>query len=318
MTRGRDGRQPVPQRPGDRDRAPEGTRAVVVGGGLAGIAAACVLAERGVEVTLVEREEALGGRLRTWTETLPDGSELRMERGFHAFFRQYYNLRELLRRVDPDLRRLVRLHDYPVLAPGGAVQSFEDLPTRPPWNIVSLVRRADTFRYRDLLKVNGLAALEMLRFDPERTYERHDGTTAREYLDSLRFPPAARRMMFDVFSHSFFNPEEHMSAADLLMMFHFYCMAHPEGLVFDVLDDEFETSLWAPFRAYLEGLGATFRLGVESESIAPKDGGRWSVFCGGTGGGPGAGRDAVMVVLAVGVAGLQVIAGGSNLLDQAG
>ena len=317
MTPGRDGRQPVPQRPGDRDGAPEGTRAVVVGGGLAGIAAACVLAERGVEVTLVEREDALGGRLRTWTETLPDGSELRMERGFHAFFRQYYNLRELLQRVDPDLRRLVRLHDYPVLAPGGAVQSFEDLPTRPPWNIVSLVRRADTFRYRDLLKVNGLAALEMLRFNPERTYERHDGTTAREYLDSLRFPPAARRMMFDVFSHSFFNPEEHMSAADLLMMFHFYFMANPEGLVFDVLDDEFETSLWTPFRAYLEGLGVTFRLGVESESIAPANEGRWSVVGRGTAGEPAESMVADMVVLATAVPGLQAIAGHSpDLADS--
>ena len=50
-----------------------------------------------------------------------------MERGFHAFFRQYYNLRELLRRVDPELRRLVRLNDYPVLGPGGEVQSFAEL-----------------------------------------------------------------------------------------------------------------------------------------------------------------------------------------------
>ena len=124
MTPGRDGRQPVPLRPGDRDRAPEGTRAVVVGGGLAGIAAACVLAERGVEVTLVEREEALGGRLRTWTETLPDGSELRIERGVHAFLRHPYNRRELLKRVVPDLRRLDRLTDYPVFAPCGAVHSL--------------------------------------------------------------------------------------------------------------------------------------------------------------------------------------------------
>ena len=30
-----------------------------------------------------------------------------MSRGFHAFFRQYYNLRALLRRVDPDLQSLV-------------------------------------------------------------------------------------------------------------------------------------------------------------------------------------------------------------------
>jgi isorenieratene synthase len=242
---------------------------------------------------------------------------LRMERGFHAFFRQYYNLRELLRRVDPELRRLVRLRDYPVLAPGGAVQSFEDLPTRSPWNIVSLVRRADSFRYRDLLKVNGLAALDMLRFDPGRTYERHDGTTAREYLDSLNFPPAARRMMFDVFSHSFFNPEEEMSAADLLMMFHFYFMANPEGLVFDVLDDEFESSLWTPFREYLEGMGVRFRLGTEVASLAHAEGKGWTIRFRETAAGTVSAETADLVVLAVTVPGLQQIVAASPEVGDA-
>ena len=317
MTSRRDGRQPVPQPQGNRERAPDGTTALVAGGGLAGMAAACALAERGVGVTIVERETSLGGRLRTWTETLPDGAELRMERGFHAFFRQYYNLRALLRRVDPELRRLVRLHDYPVLAPGGAVQSFEDLPTRPPWNILALVRRADTFRYRDLLRVNGRAALDMLRYDPQRTYERHDGTTARDYLDSLRFPPEARRMMFDVFSHSFFNPEEDMSAADLLMMFHFYFMANPEGLVFDVLDDEFEASLWTPFRAYLEGLGVRFALGTEVTSLAPEEGGGWTVECRDAEG-RSAPEPADLAVLAVTVPGLQqIVAASPKIGDSA-
>jgi isorenieratene synthase len=307
VTAAGDGRRSFPQRSGSRDQVPDGTTAVVVGGGLAGIAAACVLTERGVGVTVVEREDSLGGRLRTWSETLPDGSSLRMERGFHAFFRQYYNLRELLRRVDPDLSRLVRLRDYPVLAPAGAIQSFEDLPTRSPWNIVSLVRRAETFRYRDLLKVDGLAALEMLRFDPERTYERHDGATAREYLDSLRFPPAARRMMFDVFSHSFFNPEEEMSAADLLMMFHFYFMANPEGLVFDVLDDEFEATLWTPFRTYLEGMGVRFLIGAEVTSIRRPPGAGWTVEFLETGRQDGDTEDADLVVIAANVPGLQRI-----------
>jgi len=76
---GPDGRQAVPQRPGERERAPGGITALVVGGGLAGIAAACSLAERGVRVTIVEREESLGGRLRTWPESLPDGSEPSIE-----------------------------------------------------------------------------------------------------------------------------------------------------------------------------------------------------------------------------------------------
>ncbi len=306
MSRAQHGRHIVPQPGGERDQASKGSSALVVGGGLAGVAAAIVLAEREVRVTVLEREGSLGGRLRTWTEDVSGGGSVRMERGFHAFFRQYYNLRALLRRVDPDLSRLVRLRDYPVLAPGGAVQSFENLPTRPPWNVVTLVRRTDTFRYRDLLRVNGAAALEMLRYHPERTYEKYDHETAADYLDSLRFPPAARRMLFDVFSHSFFNPEDEMSAAELLMMFHFYFMGNPEGLVFDVLDDEFETSLWKPLRRRLEALGVRFRLGTEVTSMERTATG-WRAACA-----PGTSSEtADVAVLAVTIPGLQRIVSAS-------
>lgn len=306
------GRDLVPQPGGSAERAPPGSSALVIGGGLAGVAAATVLAERGVSVTVIEREDSLGGRLRTWTERLPDGSTMRMERGFHAFFRQYYNVHALLRRVDPDLSRLLPLKDYPVLAPGGAVQSFEGLPTRAPWNVVALVRAAETFRYRDLLKVRGVGALEMLRYHPRRTYRLYDRETAAAYLDSLRFPPAARRMLFDVFSHSFFNPEDEMSAAELLMMFHFYFMANREGLVFDVLDDEFEASLWAPQRRRLEGLGVRFRLGTDVTGMARTSGG-WTATCG-SGASP---ETADVAVLAVTVTGLRRIVSASRELGDA-
>jgi isorenieratene synthase len=262
----------VPLWEGDRDRPANPTSAVVCGGGLAGLAAATILCERGVAVTVLESESSLGGRLRTWPETLPDGTTLGMERGFHAFFRQYYNLRALLRRVDPDLDRLVPLPDYPIFGPGGMVQSFEDLPTRAPANFLQIIRRADTFRWRDLIRVNGRAALEMLRYDPDRTYARFDSVTAKEYLDSLRFPAEARRMLFDVFSHSFFNPEEDMSAAELLMMFHYYFLANAEGLLFDVLDDTFENALLAPLRKYLEDRGVRFATGRRVVSIRRRGG----------------------------------------------
>ncbi|MEQ8457477.1 MAG: FAD-dependent oxidoreductase [Sandaracinaceae bacterium] len=265
---------------GTRDRVDDQTRVVVVGGGLAGVAAACVLAERGVSVTLLEKEDYLGGRVGAWTEKLPDGTPYEMERGFHGFFRQYYNLRNLLRRVDPDLARLRPLDDYPVLGPDGSMESFEGLPKTPPLNLMALLRRTQFVSLKDLRGVDQSKARLMLMFDPARTYADHDEVTARAYLDSLNFPERGRQMLFDVFSHSFFNPEAGMSAAEMLMMFHFYFLGNPEGLVFDVLDEPFSDALWKPFERYLSGLGVDVRLGTSVDSVEQSGHSCWRVHAG--------------------------------------
>ena len=65
---------PAPVTPADAARSPAPERhVVVVGGGIAGLAAAPGLAERGVQVTLLEREAQLGGRVRSWPVDLADG-----------------------------------------------------------------------------------------------------------------------------------------------------------------------------------------------------------------------------------------------------
>jgi isorenieratene synthase len=286
------------------DRSPT---AVVVGGGIAGIAAATVLCERGVKVTLLEREAELGGRAGGFSEALPTGEHVYMERGFHGFFRQYYTLRALLSRIDPTLSMLTELSDYPVLGPGGETQSFAGLPKRTPFQVMALTMRTPHLSARDLAGVNGLAALEMLAFDPKRTYERFDRMTAAEYLASLAMPERARRMLFDVFAHSFFNPEQDMSAAELLMMFHFYFTGNPEGLIFDVANKPLGVALWRPFAKYLgargthiENCAAVSRIEVSSDRGSPT-GQRFTVA-------HGRGElSADMLVLALDVGGLQAV-----------
>jgi isorenieratene synthase len=296
---------------GDRAWVPQDRHVVVVGGGLAGLAAATVLVERGARVTVLEREPFVGGRAGAWDDQLTDGTPIQMERGFHAFFRQYYNLRALMRRVDPGLSMIEPLHDYPVYGPDGQMESFADLPRRAPFNVAALVRRTPTLGMRELAGVSASRALEMLRYDPEHTYRRWDGWTAKEYLDSLRFPDAARRMLFEVFAHSFFNPEERYSAAELLMQFHFYFMGNPEGLVFDVMSKPFSRGLMQPLAHYVRARGGTLRTGCTVTAVEPTAEGThvWTDS--------GERISADGVVLALPVPGLQQVTGASPQLGTA-
>ncbi len=287
-------------------------RVVVVGGGLAGVAAATVLAERGASVTLVERDTFLGGRAGAWPDRLADGTAFEMERGFHAFFRHYENVRALIRRVDPSLSCLTPLSDYPLIGPDGASQSFAGLPSRAPLNVVALMMRSPHIKLRDLAHINLESARRLLSFDHEATYREMDGVTAKDFLDSLRFPLRARQMLFDVFAHSFFNPESDYSAAELLAMFHFYFTANSRGLVFDVANEPFSFAVFRPFERYLAGLGVRIEMGTECESIE-KTGDTHSVVVRSLGLSRTIEADAI--VLAVTVPGLKAIVSASPSLD---
>ncbi|MEV6817197.1 FAD-dependent oxidoreductase [Nocardiopsis dassonvillei] len=237
-------------------------RAVVVGGGIAGLAAACALAERDVDVTVLEREPSLGGRLRGWATTLSDGSPATMTRGFHAFFRQYYNLRALLRRGDPGLGTLVPLTDYPLVHRDGPRDRFSGLPATPPWNAAVLAATSPSFPARDMARVNLPAALQLFDVDVPGVYERLDHLSARDLLDAVRFPPTARHLAFEVFTRSFFSDPGVLSAAELALMFHVYFLGSSEGLVFDVPGSPFPQALWDPLERYLAKRGVRLRTGV--------------------------------------------------------
>jgi isorenieratene synthase len=250
----------------------------VVGGGIAGLAAATGLAERGVRVVLLEAEATLGGRVRAWPVGLPGDEGGTMSRGFHAFFRQYYNLRALLRRTDPDLSRLVAVSDYPLqLAPadgrGPVVDSFAAIPRTPPWNLVGFVARSPSFSVRDLAGVDVSAAMGLLQVRFPQTYTELDGISAAEALDRLRFPESARHLALEVFARSFFADPREFSAGELIAMFHTYFVGSAEGLLFDVPSDDYDTALWAPLGAYLAARGVDLRTGVRVTGLTDAGGG---------------------------------------------
>ncbi|PPJ11092.1 isorenieratene synthase [Nocardia nova] len=319
---GRDPRRVrLPAAPGRMDVGAGGQprpRVAVVGAGIAGLAAATGLAERGFRVDVIERERYLGGRVGGWTETLPDGTALAMNRGFHAFFPQYYNLRKLLSRSDPGLTRWQRVDDYPLIDAQGRRDGFRHLPRTPPWNAVAFALRSPTFRLRDLIRMDPSAAAPLAAVSVPRIYRQLDDVDADTFLQRINFPVAARHLAFDVFSRSFFAAPQQMSAAELATMFHIYFLGSSEGLVFDTIRDNFDVGLWNPLRDHLTAPDVTgrpgrvdFHTGVGITRI-DTDGPGFRLHADN-----GAGLSADAVVLAADVAGLRDIVAASPELGTA-
>ncbi len=288
---------------------------VVVGAGIAGLAAAAGLIERGVSVDVLEREPHLGGRVAGWTEPIDEGplagTEVANNRGFHAFFRQYYNLRSLLRRTDPQLERLTAVEDYPLIDGEGRRDTFRGLPKSPPWNALVFALRSPTFRFRDLVRINGIAAAPLASVSVPGIYDRLDDRTADRFLNEINFPLAARHLAFEVFARSFFARPDRLSAAELAAMFHIYFLGSSEGLVFDVAASNFDTALWNPLGDYLIERGVSFHTGVPADSVTLGGTRKFQVHTG----------DRVIeadgVVLAVDVTGLQrIVAASPDLGDD--
>ncbi|MEV7192055.1 FAD-dependent oxidoreductase [Streptomyces sp. NPDC093510] len=312
-SRGRDRRAQVWHGPTGLSRPARGAAptAAVVGGGIAGLAAATALAERGVRVTLFERDEQLGGRLAGWPVELADGSTATMTRGFHAFFRQYYNLRGLLRRADPGLGMLTRLPDYPLRHSAGYRDSFAKVPRTPPWSALGFAVRSPTFGLRDLTRMNPRAALPLMDVRVPDVYQQLDRLSAQELLERIRFPRAAHHLAFEVFSRSFFADPRGLSAAELALMFHIYFLGSSEGLLFDVPREPFPAALWEPLAAYLSGHGTDIRTGHAVENVQPVPGGGFLVTT------PNSETRHDSVVLALDTTGLQhVVARSPELADR--
>lgn len=253
-----------------------GADAVVVGGGIAGICAAVVLAERGVAVTVVEAAGHLGGRLGAWPERLPDGTEQYIEHGFHAFFRHYYTWRSVLRRIDPDLSFLTPVPNYPVISATWPAEDLSGLPAAPPLNLLALTLRSKSLTRRDFTNADPDAGRALLAYDRATTIADLDDVDAATFLDRLGMSERTRSMLFEAFARSFFCNQGELSAAELVAMFHYYFLGNPEGIGFDVPATDHATAIWHPFREYLSRMGAQIRTATPVTAVEP-DGQGWRV-----------------------------------------
>ncbi len=247
-------------------RRAEPRRVAVIGGGLAGIAAASTLGARGYAVTVFEAKSYLGGKIGSWPVELKPGMTEWVSHGYHAFFRHYYNLNRFLLALG--VRQKFRaISDYRILLPGGGEISFGELENTPVLNLLSmakqgLYRLGEVMRppTRDLMGV-------FLEYDPVTTFAQLDGMSFAEFDRRAQLPPRLK-MAFNTFSRAFFSDEERLSMAELVKGFHSYYLGHDGGLVYDHPTEDYEASLLKPIRAHLAEHSVALRLATPVSQLA--------------------------------------------------
>ncbi len=213
-------------------------KVAVIGGGIAGISSAATLAEKGFDVQLFEKASFLGGKVGSW-EFESNGETLRTEHGFHAFFRQYFNLLGFLKQIGAD-KHLIPIDDYVLLYENNQKQGFKDVETTPGLNILDL-RKYGVFNWITLISPFSMPLLGLLQFDFKKTFKKFDKENFAQFAKRT-FMPKKMQLVFNSFARAFFAEPENMSMAELIKGFHFYFLSNDKGLIYDVLDSDFQTS----------------------------------------------------------------------------
>lgn len=176
---------------------------IVVGAGLAGLTAARALKRAGVQVSVLEAEPSVGGRVRS--EHI-EGFTL--DRGFQVLFTAYPAVK---RQLDLPRLDLVSLSPAAVIYQGDKRETLGD-PLRDPQSLVSTLT-ASVLTPRDKLRVARLAG--KLKLGPAHALLRGPDESALTYLQRNGFSERAIRTFFAPFFGGIFLKRDLSTSARL-------------------------------------------------------------------------------------------------------
>ncbi len=238
-------------------------RVAIVGAGIAGLSAAANLSERGFDVTLFEKNNYIGGKVGSW-QFESNNEVLRAEHGFHAFFRQYYNLRNFMKKLDI-YQHLIPIDDYIIFYQDGKQQGFKGIDNTPALNIFDL-RKKGILSNRTFINPKSINYLDLLKYHPEKTFEKFDHISFEEYANKTSMP-SHLRLVFTSFARAFFAEPNKISMAELIKGFHFYFLSSDDGLIYDVLNDDFEHTFLQPIEKFIKQHQGKVKCNINIEKI---------------------------------------------------
>ena len=190
---------------------------MVIGGGLAGLSAACALADRGVPVTLLEKRPYLGGRAFSFKDA---ESGQQIDNGQHIYLGCCTEYIGFLRRLGvfdrTTLQRRLRAVIVDRDGRRGALSAAPLLPS--PLHLLSSFLTYPHLGLGDKLRVAG-AILGILRTDREKQRESLEAETLRDWLLRRGQSERAISAFWDLLTLPVFNDTVDAVSAYMGLMF---------------------------------------------------------------------------------------------------
>ncbi len=192
-------------------------RVAIVGGGLAGLACAVELADKGHKVIVLEKRPVLGGKVSSWK----DGDGDSIESGVHIFFGCYKQLLPFLKRVGAYQNIKWKEHTILVARPGGKTTRlhFPKLPA--PFSGIIAFTNNDLFTWQE--KLTNIPGLFVLYIRGLGFVKKLDKFSYGEWHRRRGMKQSVIDKLWNAISLSTgFLPAEEMSARPMTTVFHYF------------------------------------------------------------------------------------------------
>jgi squalene-associated FAD-dependent desaturase len=233
---------------------------VIVGGGLAGLAAACDLSDQGVKVTLLERRPYLGGKVYSFM----DDDVGPVDNGQHIFLRCCTAYIAFLKRLGVlDRTTLQPTLNIPVIGKDGRTSFLRRSPLTPPFHLALSIAR-----YRHLSFMEKLSALKPVLAMRNMRYAELVGLDDIDFATWLKQhgqDDAAIAHLWDLIVLPAMNDaSSRVSAEQAIMVFQEAFLGEGDAADVGLAQVDLSSLCYREASAYIEGHGGRVLLGANA------------------------------------------------------
>ena len=247
---------------------------IVIGGGFAGLSAACALAERGARVTVLEARPVLGGRATAFTD--PQSGE-RVDNGQHILLGCYHETFRFLRRIGAeDHVRLQRELAIDVVERNGRRSRLVCPPLPSPLHLMAGVIDWEALRWRDRLSVLKLreplaVARAQMKGKTTRRAASPDETVQR-WLERNGQTPRLVELLWEPLAVAALNqPIAHAAAEPFARVLAQMLGPDPRDAAVGIPVKPLDELYVEPARAYLQAHGSVIRANAPARIVVEGD-----------------------------------------------